>query len=128
MFPESTSKWAIDPDFQVGHTWQSNAQVERAFGRDLTASIGVMYAKGSQLPVVTDVNLVNPIGTLADGRPIYSTAVNAATRADPRFNHITEVQSLGDSTFKSMTVQVSNCSPGQQSSRQRLETAGVGYR
>ncbi|PYR55601.1 MAG: hypothetical protein DMF91_23875, partial [Acidobacteria bacterium] len=101
------SPWAIDPDFQVGHTWQSNAQVERAFGRDLTASIGVMYAKGSQLPVVTDVNLVNPIGTLADGRPIYSTAVNAATRADPRFNHITEVQSLGDSTFKSMTVQVS---------------------
>ena len=41
---------------------------------DFTASIGVMYAKGNQLPVVTDVNLINPIGTLADGRPIYSTA------------------------------------------------------
>ena len=64
-----------------------------------------MYAKGDQLPVVTDVNLINPIGTLADGRPIYSTAVNAATRLDPRFNHINEVQSIGDSTFKSMTLQ-----------------------
>jgi len=101
------SPWAIDPEFQVAHTWQSNAQVERAFGRDLTASIGVMYAKGSQLPVVTDINLINPIGTLADGRPIYSTAVNAATRADSRFNHIMTVQSIGDSTFKSMTLQVS---------------------
>ncbi|PWU21959.1 MAG: hypothetical protein C5B48_10760, partial [Candidatus Rokuibacteriota bacterium] len=101
------SPWAIDPNLQVAHTWQVNAQLEHAFGRDLSASIGVMYANGSQLPVVSDVNLINPVGALADGRPIYSTAVNATTRADPRFNHITEVQSIGDSTFKSMTVQVS---------------------
>ena len=61
----------------------------------------------SDLPVVTDINLINPIGTLADGRPIYNTAVSAATRLDPRFNHIQQVQSIGDSTFKSMTVQAS---------------------
>jgi hypothetical protein len=101
------SPWTIDPNFQVAHTWQASAQVERAVGRDLTASLGFMYAKGSQLPVVTDVNLINPIGVLADGRPIYSTSVSAATRADPRFNHIDEVQSIGDSTFKSMTIQLS---------------------
>jgi hypothetical protein len=100
------SPWAIDPAFQVAHTWQSNAQVERAFGRDLTASVGFMYAKGDQLPVVTDVNLINPVATLPDGRPIFSTAVNATTRLDPRFNHINEVQSIADSTFKSMTLQV----------------------
>jgi hypothetical protein len=101
------SPWAIDPAFVVAHTWQTNAQLERAFGHDLTASAGVMYARGSSLPVVTDVNLINPIGTLGDGRPIYSTAVNANTRLDPRFNHIDEVQSIGESTFKSMTLQVS---------------------
>jgi hypothetical protein len=67
----------------------------------------MMYARGSQLPVVTDVNLINPIGTLADGRPIYNTTPSAATRLDPRFNHILEVQSIGDSTFKSMTLQMS---------------------
>lgn len=100
------SPWAVDSAFQVAHTWQSNAQVERVFGDNFTASIGVMYAKGSQLPVVTDVNLINPIGSLADGRPIYAAAVNASTRLDPRFNHINEVQSIGDSTFKSMTLQV----------------------
>jgi hypothetical protein len=66
-----------------------------------------MYAKGSQLPVVTDVNLANPIGVLADGRPIYSTTANAGTRIDPRFNHILEVQSIGDSTFKGLTLQMS---------------------
>ncbi len=101
------SPWAVDPDFQVAHTWQSNAQLERSFSSDFAGSISVMYAKGDQLPVVTDVNLINPIGTLADGRPIYNTAVNASTRLDPRFNHINQVQSIGTSTFKSMTLQAS---------------------
>src|SRR5262249_21650862 len=98
------SPWAIDPAFEVAHTWQSNVQVERAIGRDLTVSIAGMYAKGDQLPVVTNINPINPIGTLADGRPIYSTTANATTRLDPRFNQIQEVQSIGESTFKSMTV------------------------
>ncbi len=101
------SPWAVDPAFQVARTWQSNVQLERAFGRDFTTSIGVVYAKGSELPVVTDVNLINPVGTLADGRPIYNTAINAATRTDPRFNHILTVQSIGESTFKALTLQMS---------------------
>jgi len=100
------SPFTVDPNFQVAHTWQNSVQVERAFGNDFTASASLMYAKGSQLPVVTDVNLINPVGTLADGRPIYSTAVNANTRANPAFNHISEVQSIGDSTFKSLTLQM----------------------
>src|SRR5439155_3980118 len=100
------SPWAVDPDFVVGHTWQTNAQLERAFAHDFTASASVMYAKGSDLPVVTNINPINPIGTLADGRPIFSTTASAATRLDPRFNVINEVQSIGDSTFKSMTVSV----------------------
>ena len=98
------SPWAIDPAFEVAHTWQANAQLERAIGRDLTANLSVMYAKGSQLPVVTNINPINPIGSLADGRPIFSSTASAATRLDPRFNLIQEVQSIGDSTFKSMTI------------------------
>jgi hypothetical protein len=101
------SPWAIDQAFTVARTWQSNAQLERAFSNQLTASVAVMYAKGTQLPVVTDVNLINPVATLADGRPIYNAAVNASTRLDPRFNHINQVQSIGESTFKAMTLQMS---------------------
>jgi hypothetical protein len=101
------SPWAVDQNFVVAHTWQTNAQIERLFGTSMTVSAGVMYAKGNDLPVVTDVNLINPTGTLADGRPIYSTAVNASTRLDPRFNHINQVQSIGESTFKSMSLQMS---------------------
>jgi len=99
--------WAVDPAFAVAHTWQANAQIEHEFASDFTASVSVMYAKGTDLPVVTDVNLINPVGALGDGRPIYSTAVSAATRLDPRFNHIMTVQSVGSSTFKGMTLQAS---------------------
>jgi hypothetical protein len=98
------SPWAVSSDFAVAHTWQMNAQLERSLSRDLTANISVMYAKGSQLPVVTNINPINPIGALADGRPIYSTTASAATRLDPRFNLIQEVESIGASTFKSMTI------------------------
>jgi len=101
------SPWTVDPNFVVARTWQSNVQVERSLGRDYTASVGFIYANGDNLPVVTDVNLTNPTGTLADGRPIYSGTVSAATRVDPRFNHILQVQSVGDSSFKGLTVQMS---------------------
>jgi hypothetical protein len=97
------SPWSIDPEFVVAHTWQTNAQFERSIGKEMSASVSLMYAKGSNLPVVTNINPINPIGTLGDGRPIYSTTASAATRLDPRFNLIQQVGSIGDSTFKSVT-------------------------
>jgi hypothetical protein len=101
------SPWAVDPNFIVARNFQTNVQVERGLGRDYTVSAGYIYTNGDHLPVVTDVNLINPVGTLADGRPIYSGTVSAATRQDPRFNHINEVQSIGDSTFNGLTLQFS---------------------
>ncbi len=98
------SPWEVDPNFVVAHTWQNNAQIERELGHDMTVFAGYMYAKGSDLPVVTNINPINPIGQLADGRPIFSTSANASTRLDPRFNQIQDVQSVGTSTFKSMTI------------------------
>ncbi len=96
--------WTVDPNFVVAKTWQASAQVERAMGRDFTTFAGFTYTKGSDLPVVTNINPINPISTLADGRPVFSTTVNASTRLDPRFNSIQEVQSIGSSTFKGLTV------------------------
>jgi hypothetical protein len=96
------SPWAVSSDFQVARTTQANIQIEHGFGRDFTASVGFIYANGDNLPVVTDVNLGTAIGQLADGRPIYG-----ASRVDPRFNRIFEVQSIGDSTFRGLTLQAS---------------------
>ena len=54
---------------------------------------------------MSNINLGAPIGALADGRPIYSTAVNATTRIDPRFNAIFSTQAIGESDYKALTLQ-----------------------
>jgi len=99
------SIFTVSPDFKTGRTFQNNVQVERAFGTGYYASAGYVYVRGDQLPVVTNINLINPSGTLADGRPIYSAAVNANTRLDPRFNQINQVQSIGDSSYNAFSTQ-----------------------
>lgn len=96
----------VDPAFQVARTFQNNVQIEHGLGRDFSASIGFVYVKGYDLPVINDINLINPVGALGDGRPIFATAVNATTRRFPQFNHINSVESVGDSTYKAMSLQL----------------------
>jgi hypothetical protein len=100
------SIFAVDPAFRTMRTFQNNVQLDRAFGANYSASVGFVYVSGADLPVLTNINLINPVGTLADGRPIYSTAVNASTRMDPRFNQINTMQSIGESTYSGLTFQL----------------------
>jgi hypothetical protein len=97
--------WTVDPDFKVARSWQNNVQIEHALGDRYAVSVGGSYVRGNNLPVVTNINLINPIGTLPDGIPIFSTAVNPSTRLDPRYNVINSTQSIGESTYKNMTLQ-----------------------
>ena len=96
----------IDPDFKIAKSWQNNVQFERGFGDHYSVSVGASYVKGYNLPIVTNINLINPTGTLADGRPIFSTAVSATTRVDARYNVINSVQSPGESIYKNLTFQL----------------------
>lgn len=97
--------FAMGPDFVSAHTWQSNIAYERAIGNNYSASISAMYSRGWDLPVINEANHINPVSTLADGRGVYSTAVNANTRRDPRFNRVRLVESVGESWYKAMTLQ-----------------------
>ena len=63
--------WTVDPAFQISRSWQTNVQFERALGDSYAAGIGFSYVKFWDLPVVTNVNLINPTSTLGDGRPVY---------------------------------------------------------
>lgn len=96
----------VSRDFRVANNWQNNIQIERQLSDKFAASIGTSYARGYNLPVISNINVINPIGRLADGRPIYSTAVNASTRLDPRYNVINQIESLGESTYKNFTAQL----------------------
>jgi hypothetical protein len=95
----------VDPDFQVARTWQNNVQYERAFGQNYYGSAGYTFVKGDLLPVIVNINPINPVSSLGDGRPVFSSTINADTRRDPRFNQINVVQSLGDSTYNALMLQ-----------------------
>ncbi len=95
---------AVDPNFKSHESWLSNVQFERALGQNYSISAGYVNAIGRNLPVLIDINLIPTGATLGDGRLVYSTTVNAATRVNPVFDHINQFQSIGKSTYNAFTT------------------------
>src|SRR6202043_1066781 len=59
---------------------------------------------GRNLEFLRNINLINPSGTLADGRPVYSSTVSASTRLDPRFNNIALQDTGANSSYNALIV------------------------
>ena len=95
---------AVAQDFKTQQAWLSNVQLERALRPDMSVTVGYVNSTGRNLPVMIDVNLVPTGQTLPDGRLVYSTAVTAATRVDPTFDHINMFQSIGESQYNALTA------------------------
>ncbi len=102
---------SVSPDFETARNWQSNVQFERQLGTSYAVAVGTSYSRGYRLPLITNINLISPLGSLADGRPIFSTAINASTRLDPRYNITNLVESIGESTYKNLTLQLTRRAP-----------------
>src|SRR5206468_6448083 len=90
---------AIAGDFSTQYTILTNVQLERALTSDLAISVGYVNSLGRNLPVLVNTNLIPTGTTLADGRPVYSTAVNAQTRVNPGFNQTDTFQSIARATY-----------------------------
>jgi Carboxypeptidase regulatory-like domain/TonB dependent receptor-like, beta-barrel len=95
---------AVDPEFRTQSAWLTNIQLERALGSDLSVAVGYVNSVGRKLPVLMDVNLSPTGSVLPDGRPVFSTAVSAATRRDPTFDHVNVFQSIGEATYNAFTA------------------------
>src|SRR5687768_17279485 len=95
-------------DFVSARTWQNSLTYERELWRNFSGSLGYRYTRGWNMPVITDLNLVGiaPVRLLEDGRGVYSAAVNASTRVDPRYNRVRLVESIGESWYHGMTAQL----------------------
>jgi hypothetical protein len=97
----------VQTDFSSEYAIVSNVQVERQLGADLSVALGYVSSLGRNLPEVVDRNLVPTGQALPDGRPIYSTAVNAQTRVNPVFDHVNVIESGGRGTYNALTIAVS---------------------
>lgn len=94
----------VTPNFKNAYTINASIQLERQLSASDSISLGYVHTAARNLEFLRNSNLINPIGTLADGRPIFSTTISAATRLDPRFNNIA-FQDIGAvSDYEAMLV------------------------
>jgi hypothetical protein len=96
----------IAPDFKSMYAMHTNFQVEQGLSNDLSATFGFIHSAGRHIPIYRSINRINPAGALADGRPVFSNTVSAATRFDPRFNNILMAESAGNSSYNAATFQL----------------------
>ncbi len=96
----------ISSDFENMYAIHTNVQIEQALTENLSITAGFIHSGGRHIPLYRNINRINPIATLADGRPIFSNTVNATTRRDPRFNNILLAESVGTSSYNALTLQL----------------------
>jgi hypothetical protein len=96
---------AVAPDFSNLYAFHTNAQVEQALSKNLSLTAGVIYSKGTHIPVYRNINVINPVRFLADGRPVFNAAtISTATRLYPQFNNVLLAESVGNSNYTAGTI------------------------
>lgn len=96
----------IAPDFENMYAVHANVQLEQALTEDLSLAVGYVHSAGRHIPVYRNINSINPVATLADGRPIFSSISNSTTRLDPRFDTIEIAESVAVSRYDALTLQL----------------------
>jgi hypothetical protein len=93
---------ALTLRFKNEYTWNINAQIEQQVGHNDALTIGYVMTNGRNLQFLRNSNLANPIGTLADGRPVYSTTRSPSTRVNPSFNGISYLDIGSNSSYNAL--------------------------
>jgi hypothetical protein len=99
----SQTLYTITPDFKDGYAINSSIQITRQLSNDDALTVGYANTGGRNLEYLRNINLINPIRFLADGRPVYGPA-GPATRANPLYNNIA-LQDIGNnSSYNALIV------------------------
>lgn len=94
----------VSPTFKNEYTWNATLQFQRELTRHDTMTLGYVMASARNMQFLHNINLINPIGTLTDGRPVFSATANATTRLNPQFNQINQLESGANSSFNALVV------------------------
>jgi hypothetical protein len=98
------SIYALTPKFKNEYTWNANLQVAQQLAKNDALTLGYIMTNGRNMQFLRNQNLINPTGVLADGRPIFSTAVSSSTRLYPQFNNITYIDTGSNSSYNAFTA------------------------
>ena len=96
----------VSPDFVNLAAFHTNVQIEQALSQNFSVTIGAIRSRGNHIPVYRNINPINPVSRLADGRPKFDTTINANTRLYPNFNNVLLAESVGSSDYSAGTLQL----------------------
>jgi hypothetical protein len=91
----------IAPDFETMSAIHFNLQLEQALTENLSFAVGYVHSGGRHITVYRNINPINPIRYLSDGRPVFGKA-----RLDARFGWILIAESGGVARYDALTLQL----------------------
>lgn len=100
--------YALSPTYKTPYTINTTLQITRELGKNTALTVGGVDTQARQLTYERDMNLINPTGTLPDGRLVFSAAVNANTRLYPQFNGIRLMDSGADANYNALIVNLNH--------------------
>src|SRR5712692_3345115 len=95
--PATPSVFTVTPNFKNAYAMTTTIQISRELSKNDAVTFAYVNTGGRQVQWLHNINLINPVATLADGRPVFSSAINASTRANPAFNNVS-LQDVGASS------------------------------
>jgi len=101
QFAVKTTVYGFDPHFRTQYAHQMNLALEQQVGTNYSIAIGSQVYLGRRAPVLFDVNLGPVNGTLADGRPTFSS-----TRPNTAFGPVYSVSAEGSDTYYGGFIQL----------------------
>ncbi len=93
--------YTIAADYDTMYAVHTNIQIEQAINDDLSLAVGYVGSAGRHLNVYRNINPINPVLHLADGRPVFGD-----DKLDPRFGWIVIAESTGTSRYDALAVQL----------------------
>lgn len=99
---QTQSVTTVSPTFKNEYTWHATLQLSRELTRQDSILLGYVMANARNLEFLHNINPINPIGTLVDGRPVFSSTVNSTTRLDTRFNQINQLESGANASYNAL--------------------------
>ncbi len=101
QFAVKTTVYGFDPRFRTQYAHQMDAALEQQVGTNFSLTVGAQVYLGRRAPVLFDTNLGSINGTLADGRPTFSS-----TRPNTAFGPVYAISSEGSDTYYGGFVQI----------------------
>jgi hypothetical protein len=76
----STDIITVTPNYKNAYTINSSVQISQQLSHNDALTVGYVNTGARDLEFLRNINPINPISFLPDGRPVYSGTASAASR------------------------------------------------